>query len=144
MLPNRGLLCPCTHLAFVVQLNLPHTPQPVVFFTSTTDFFCTIIMERFKTKDLIDSRTCELHLDVECLENLIFSLILASNEMKFRANLDGKKTDVAIEISIHKEKVESCTGSGKKVYPGIALKVLGVGVFINDDNSVGVHNEDDW
>lgn len=102
------------------------------------------MLERFKTEDLINSRTCELHLDIDCLESLIFQLICASNEMKYGVQLDGKKRDVALEISVHPEKVKSCTGSGKKVYPGIALKVLGVGVFIDDDNSMGIHNEDDW
>jgi len=56
-------------------------------------------------EDLKSARTCELHLDLETLDNLIFQLILASNEGKFHQNLDGKLRDVVFEIDVARKSV---------------------------------------
>jgi len=102
------------------------------------------MLGKFTLEDLKSARTCELHLDLESLDNFIFQLILASNEGKFYQSLDGKIRDVVLEIDVARKSVSSIYDCSKKVYPAVACKVLGLGVFENDGDSMGVHSKDDW
>lgn len=99
---------------------------------------------KFTARDIENGRTIELHLDIEALDNLIFQLILMSNEHKHQILQGNDNVDSVIEIIAHKEAISSVQNPFKKVYPGISLKVLGLGYVIHDDNSMGVHGSDDW
>lgn len=101
-------------------------------------------MEKFTLEDLKSARTCELHLDIDTLDNLIFQLILASNEAKVHQLSDGKERDLVLQIDVARKPYESIHNPFKKVYPAVACKVLGLGVFEHDDNTMGVHSKDDW
>ena len=101
-------------------------------------------VDKFSEKDILKSINSELHLDLESLEGLIFQLILLSNELKFQKLQGNDNVDAVLEVSILKKPIASVTNPFKKVYVGVALRVLGMGYFINEDNTMGVHEQDAW
>lgn len=113
-------------------------------FTEYHFFWVMKKLPKFTEKDIKEGKTIELHLDVDTLDQLIFQLILMSNEFKHQILQGNDNCDAVLEVIAHKKSISSVKNPFKRIYPGISLKILGLGYLIDDDNSMGIHGSDDW